>query len=204
MDNCPICLNPLNEDHIQKKLTCGHRFHYRCFLQLVYSGKNYFINCPICRTINLDITKPFNDVNRNLKLFCARKVGKVRCLSKTKHGRICKRKSRLFNYGYCYQHNPEVLKEDMYPLMERYINFILCQRNSWISKIYLFDIGKKLIIKYAKKDSQIEEILVYFYKYLTVRNIHYIRSYIDMYNYYDLEVPNSNWVNYCHTKYTLI
>ena len=68
----------------------------------------------------------------------------------------------------------------------------------------MFDIGKKLIIKYAKKDSQIEEILVYFYKYLTVRNIHYIRSYIDMYNYYDLEVPNSNWVNYCHTKYTLI
>ena len=30
-------------------------------------------------------------------------------------------KSKLLNYGYCYQHHNEVLKEEMFPLMEKYM-----------------------------------------------------------------------------------
>ena len=62
------------------------------------------------------------------------------------------------NYGFCHQHNKNVLKKEMYPLMERYMIFILCQRNNWLSKVYLFDIGKKLIIKYAKPTTHTEDI----------------------------------------------
>ncbi len=203
-DNCTICLSPLEDNHIQKKLTCGHRFHYRCYLKMVYSGKNYFIQCPLCRTINIDNRRPTDDPERNLRLLCSQKVGKVRCLGRTKNNRVCKRKACLLNYGYCYQHHSPVLKKEMYPLMERYMNFILCQRNNWLSKIYLFDIGKKLIIEHFNESLKIEDILVFFYKYLTVRNINYISSYIDIYDYYNLDVPINNWVKYCFSKYILI
>ena len=88
--------------------------------------------------------------------------------------------------------------------MERYINFILCQRNNWLSKVYLFDIGKKLIIKYAKPTTHTEDILAYFYRYLTVKNIHHIKNYNGMYEYYGLEVPYSEWIQYCLKKYILV
>ena len=203
-DTCPICLNDIQDNHIYKQLSCGHKLHYRCYLKMVYSGKNYFINCPLCREINLDISRPTNDVEKNLRLFFSQGVGKVRCLAKTKQGKVCKRKSCLMNYGFCHQHNKNVLKKEMYPLMERYMNFILCQRNNWLSKIYLFDIGKKLIIRYWTEDTQTEDILAYFYKYLTVKNINFIKNYNEMYEYYGLETPYNGWVNYCLKKYVLI
>ena len=139
MDNiCSICLNPLERDHVKKTLSCGHEFHYRCFINIVYREKNIFIQCPLCRRVNEDTSKPFNNPEKNLRILCSRKVGKVRCVCRTKKGTVCKRKAKLFNYGMCYQHNPNVLKKELYPLMDKYTHFILCQRYTFfLSLLFL-------------------------------------------------------------------
>ena len=76
------------DDHVEKTLSCGHKFHYRCFMNIIHRSKNIFIECPLCRRVNDDISKPFTDPEKNLHLICARKVGKVRCICKTKNGTI--------------------------------------------------------------------------------------------------------------------
>ena len=50
---------------------------------------------------------------------------------------------KLLNYGYCHVHNKEILQENFYPLMERYIYLIMCQKNTFRTKLYLIDLGKK-------------------------------------------------------------
>ena len=104
----------------------------------------------------------------------------------------------------CTQHNPNVLKEEFYPLMERYLYFILCQRYNFISRLYSIDIGKKLIIKYANKDTSIEDILIYWLKYISIGNKKHIKDYNKVYEYYDLEKPNQNWIEYCSKNYMII
>lgn len=42
-DNCPICLEPLDNTLCQTE--CGHQFHSRCILQSVMRSQG----CPICR-----------------------------------------------------------------------------------------------------------------------------------------------------------
>tara|TARA_B100001013_G_scaffold246476_1_gene152679 strand:+ start:115 stop:729 length:615 start_codon:yes stop_codon:yes gene_type:complete len=204
MDDCPVCLEPIETDHVKKVLTCGHAFHYRCFLKIVYRGINLFISCPICRRINEDISKPYTDPEKNIRILCSSKVGKVRCLCRTKNGTICKRKARLLNYGMCTQHHPNVLKKEYYLLMEKYLYFILCQRYNFISRLFTIDIGKKLIIKYANKDTSIEGILIYWLKYISIKGARYIKDYNSVYEYYDLEKPNKNWIEYCSRNYMLI
>ena len=44
---CSICLSTMKNKTI-KTLSCGHKFHYDCILQLVMR-KNFFIKCPLCR-----------------------------------------------------------------------------------------------------------------------------------------------------------
>lgn len=204
MDVCSICLNEIEDDHIEKKLTCGHTFHYRCFMNIIHHSKNIFIECPLCRIKNEDISKPFNDPERNLRLICARKVGKVRCICKTKNGTICKRKSKLFNYGMCHQHNPNVLKKIHYPLMEKYIDFILCQRYTFVNRLFTIDIGKKLILKYCDKDSGLQDILYFWLKYISLKNVNYIEDYNDVYDFYDLEKPSKGWSEYCIQRHQIV
>lgn len=204
MDECTICLQTIDDNHIKKVLTCGHIFHYRCFINLVYRNKNYFVECPLCRRVNEDITKPFTDPERNIRLLCARKVGKVRCICKTKKGTVCKRKARLLNYGMCYQHNPNVLKKELYPLMDKYTHFILCQRYTFLSRLYSFDIGKKLIIKHGNENTTVEDILIFWLKYISIRNTKYVLDYNDVYEYYDLEKPCSSWMNYCVKRHVIV
>ena len=204
MDDCPLCLEPIETDHVKKTLSCGHRLHFRCFIQIVYRQVNMFISCPICRMVNEDTSKPYTDPEKNLRILCSRKVGKVRCICKTKKGTVCKRKGVLFNYGMCTQHHPNVLKKEYYPLMEKYIYFILCQRYNFLSRLYSIDIGKKLIIKYANKDTSIEDILVYWLKYITMQDEKYIKDYSKVYEYYDLEKPDKSWINYCSKNYNLL
>ena len=43
-DECMICLN---SDNLDKKLHCGHKFHYHCIFTW-YS--KYEHSCPICRS----------------------------------------------------------------------------------------------------------------------------------------------------------
>ncbi len=204
MTECSVCLQEIEEDHVKKVLSCGHEFHYRCYLQIVYHSKNYFINCPLCRRVNEDITKPFQNPEKNLKLLCARKVGKVRCICKTQKGTVCKRKAHLFNYGMCHQHNKEYLKTEYYGLMDKLLDFILCQRYNFKSRLYSLDIGKKLIIKYADEKTEVSDILFYWLKYLSVKNISFITNHHEMYEYYDLEKPPNGWIDYCCSRYVIV
>jgi len=201
---CPICLDSIEENHVQKILTCGHRFHYRCFIKMVYQNINVFIPCPICREINTDTTKPYSDPEKNIRILCSSKIGKVRCLCRTKRGTICKRKGQLLNYGMCYQHNPKILKKEFYPLMEKYMYFILCQRYNFNSRLYSIDIGKQLIIKFANKDTSIEDILVYWLKYVSIKNSRSVKDYNEVYEFYGLEKPDINWINYCSKNNIII
>ena len=204
MTDCSVCLSKIDEDHIVKTLSCGHKFHYRCFMNIVHHNKNYFINCPLCRSTNKNITKPFNDSEKNLKLICARKVGKVRCICKTKNGTVCKHKASLFNYGMCHIHNKNILKKEYYQLMEKYIDFVFCQRYNFISRLYTIDIGKKLIIKYADENTELQDILLYWFRYLNEKNIKIIENYEIIYDYFSLEKPHKRWIDYCSKKYMIV
>ena len=204
MNECSVCLNEIEEDHIVKTLSCGHNFHYRCFMNIVHHNKNYFIECPLCRRKNEDISKPFTNPERNLRLICARKVGKVRCICKTKKGTVCKHKASLFNYGMCHVHNKNILKKEYYPLMEKYIDFVLCQRYTFANRLFSIDIGKKLIIKYCNKDSELQDILYYWLKYISIKNINYVSDYNDVYDFYELEKPPKGWMKYCIQRYQIV
>ena len=48
--------------------------------------------------------------------------------------------------------------------MLRYMYLILSQRSKWESKLYYFDIGKKLIMERFKPDSNIDELMGCFYE----------------------------------------
>lgn len=200
---CCVCLDEMDENQYHKELSCGHKIHFQCFKKLVFR-KNMYIKCPICREDNKNKEKPSQDPFTNIRLLCSPKVGNVRCLCKTKKGTVCKRKSKLLNYGYCYQHHNEVLKEEMFPLMEKYMYLILLQRNSWKTKINLFDLGKQLIIKYCNKQSQIHDLLSYFYEFMSIKNVLHINDYKEMYKYYGLKEPPASWKQYCSEKYIII
>lgn len=52
--DCAICLNGNDKDNKQSiELTCGHKFHMCCMLELCRNNKNYKfdnIKCPMCRS----------------------------------------------------------------------------------------------------------------------------------------------------------
>lgn len=202
-DVCCVCLDEMNDKQYHKVLSCGHKLHLQCFKKMIFR-KNMYIPCPICREKNTDTSKPSDDPFTNIRLLCSPKVGNVRCLCKTKKGTVCKRKSKLLNYGFCHQHHPDVLKESMYPLMETYMYLILLQRNSWITKVKLFDIGKQIIIHHCNETSKLQDLLSYFYQYMSIKDVFQIRDYDGMYDYYQLKKPNLNWLNYCQEKYIFI
>ena len=202
-DVCCICLDEMNEHQYHKELSCGHKLHFQCFKKLIFR-KNMYIKCPVCREHNTNIDKPTSDPVTNIRLLSSSKVGNVRCLCKTNKGNVCKRKSKFLNYGFCYQHHKDVLKEEMYPLMVEYIYFILLQRNSWKGKLYLFDLGKQIIIKFCNTSSTIQDILSHFYQFMSIQNIYHIQEYIQMYEYYGLKKPHQSWIDYCEEKYMII
>lgn len=202
-DVCCVCLDEMNDKQYHKVLSCGHKLHFQCFKKMIFR-KNMYIPCPICREKNTDTSKPTDDPFTNIRLLCSPKVGNVRCLCKTKKGTVCKRKSKLLNYGFCHQHHPDVLKVSMYPLMETYMYLILLQRNSWITKVKLFDIGKQIIIHHCNETSKLQDLLSYFYQYMSIKDVFQIRDYDGMYDYYQLKKPNLNWLNYCQEKYVFI
>tara|TARA_B100000902_G_scaffold326256_1_gene321292 strand:+ start:730 stop:1308 length:579 start_codon:yes stop_codon:yes gene_type:complete len=188
----------MDDKDIIKTLSCNHRMHYKCYIKCVYYNKNLFIECPTCRCINIDDTKPFEDPKKNIEILCINENKRCRCITKDK--KRCKNRSSLLNYGYCYQHNKGILEEKYYPLMVSYMYFILTQRNHFISRIYLFDIGKKLIMKYCSENTPLEMLIGYFHKYFVIKNIVYINDYKDIYKYYELEIPDSKWIEECMTK----
>ena len=55
MNTCCICLEELKDEHIIKTLTCNHKLHFNCFKKLVYRNRNFYIKCPLCREIFVNI-----------------------------------------------------------------------------------------------------------------------------------------------------
>ena len=129
-----------------------------------------------------------------------------RCICKTKLGKRCKNRSTLLNYGKCNRHHPNALKDKHTPIMEKYIYLILSQRNSWLSKVYLFDIGKKLVLKYFDDISGVEDILLKYYEFFSIileDGDIFIKEYEKLYEYYGLDIPERNWIKNCKEKYIL-
>ena len=45
-DECPICLETMEEGSALCKTECGHKFHSKC----IFNSIVFNVNCPICRT----------------------------------------------------------------------------------------------------------------------------------------------------------
>ena len=195
--NCPICLEEMKESYI---LSCNHKIHEKCYIELVKRG-NIFIKCPMCREVNTSIKRDKENYKYNIfKLLSnVNKNGTMKkCICKTRDGKSCKNRAAILNYGMCKIHNKETLKETDLKLMEKYIYLILSQRNGWLSKLFLFDSGKKLILKFGIKD--LDELMIKYYQFFSVilkDGDVFIKHYDKFYEYYELETPEKNWIKKC-------
>lgn len=201
---CPICLDNFNDNDKIKTLSCGHKFHYKCFLSIVSRSSNVFIKCPMCRKVNTDTSKPFDSPEENLKFLS---YPLKRCNCKTKTGRRCKNKALLLNYGMCHIHNKDYLSKKYYNLMEEFVFLTLEQRNTIRIRVNVMDVGKKLIMNKIDKNNEnptISDILRYFYEFYSVKNTLPKDSYYnDLYNYYEIEKPPNDWIKMCIDGYYL-
>ena len=207
METCPICLDELQEHHIIKTLSCNHKFHFNCFKKLVYQKKNFYISCPMCRGINTCTKKPFKDNHKeNIKSLLHQGIRTNKCVCNTKSGLQCKNKPILMNYGKCYIHNKNILDKKYYRLYSEYLYFIFCLNYNWLTLIYLIDVGKKIIIKFLNEDSQVHEVLQYYYRYLNIKNKGNNNDFYmnGIYEYYDLEKYSRSWLDYCINKNIII
>tara|TARA_B100001093_G_C26286057_1_gene783254 strand:+ start:116 stop:295 length:180 start_codon:yes stop_codon:yes gene_type:complete len=59
-------------------------------------------------------------------------------------------------------------------------------------------------MKYADSKTQIEDILIYWLKYITINKEMNIKDYNNVYDYYGLEKPDESWINHCSKNYILI
>ena len=205
-DICSICLEDIDKYHI-KELSCGHKIHYKCFLNISIR-KNFFIECPLCRRINTNIERPYTESKKNLIEFISNKnkynIEKCRC--KTKNGMKCKNRAKIMNYGMCHIHNKEYLDERLYPIMDTYLNLIFLQKGGILSKIYLFDMGKKIIIKYCDENSTVADIFSKYYEFyaLILNNGETIvKDYEKFYDYYKIKIPDRRGIKECTSGFIL-
>jgi hypothetical protein len=203
MDTCSICLQELKNNEPLQTFSCNHTFHFTCFRDMIFhNNEGMFLECPLCRDHNTNITKPFRDPKQNIQILT---LDESRCSCMTKKGRKCKHNRKLLNYGYCHVHNKEVLTENLYPLMERYIYLIMWQKNTLRTKLYLIDLGKKILMKYCNTgDSNVEDVLQYFYQYIAIHSVKSVKDYQRMYEYYDFTFPPETWIQDCLEKKIII
>ena len=57
MDPCCICISDIGNIPL-KKLSCGHYLHNRCYLKYTYVKLTKFIECPLCRRVNINLKRP--------------------------------------------------------------------------------------------------------------------------------------------------
>ena len=104
--DCSICLSPLKKKTY--KLSCGHEFHLKCYQNCVYSNNcNIFIKCPLCRELNINTEKPYDNSYDNLKIWTSLE----RCKCTTKSGKRCKKRAILLNNGKCSIHQKPLSKD---------------------------------------------------------------------------------------------
>lgn len=53
VEECAICLEPLNSDICIKTKKCDHLFHHKCYVEYINSRikNNKQIMCPYCSTV---------------------------------------------------------------------------------------------------------------------------------------------------------
>ena len=198
-DICSICLEDIHKYNI-KELSCGHKLHFKCFLS-ISMRKNFFIECPLCREINKNVEFPHSNPKQNLIEIMG--VNK-RCICLTNNNKKCKNTSKLMNYGMCHIHHKEYLNEEMYGVMCEFIHLILLQRGGILTKIFLFDMGKQIIMKFCNKDSTVADIFAKFYEFYSIilnSGETTIKEYKRFYNYYDLKMPDKKWIEKCKENY---
>ena len=202
MDNCSICLERIKKNDTIKRLSCNHYFHNKCFLLYCFQTEGHiFIECPLCREINVNNKKPHDDDLLNIKELC--KIG--RCSHLTKKKRRCKKKSYILNDGYCTIHNKNYLPKNKYSLMSDYLYWLLETSNARITKIYMIDIGKKLMIQYPEI-STIQQIQYYFFRYYHCNRYGHNNisvSPLEIYNYYKIRKPFKEWSKKCLKDYII-
>ena len=210
MDTCSICLDVIKDKQLPITLSCTHRFHFTCFKTYMFKTKHtFYIDCPNCRQLNTRLELPFKDnYKNNLLALCHGSVGKVKCPCTTLQGLKCKKKSHLFNYGYCQFHNKDILPKCKYDIFCKYVYHLLeCPNRTWETKLYLLDFTKKIIIKFPDKINEIQDIYRYLFVYIADAEKNEIENcYKDktiLYDYYDLELPPSGWINFCINRRVL-
>lgn len=195
-EDCCICLSELKSDY--RILSCNHKIHNKCFIKLCYNKSSFFIDCPLCRTKNFNIERPYSDIKLNLRVL-SNKPGESTCIGKTKCGKNCKNKSCLFNYGYCHIHNKDILKQKYYNLFYNYIEYIFTSnQKGFKTKLYMIDMAKKLILKNDIK--KIEDLIIIFTKYFVKYNYKKEGSAHKFYLEHDIELPEDVWINNCYEK----
>ena len=192
---CCICLDSFttHKNNIYT-LSCNHKLHYECLLKYIYCNTiNIFINCPLCREMNISTIRLYNSSFENLKLFSPLQ----RCIHMTKQGKRCKNKCHILNYEYCYTHNKDVLPKDKYKLMCDYIYYLLETFSTNRTKLYMIDSGKKLCIKYPElKD--VQSILHYYFRFYSYnKKMKVLEDWAEIYDYYDISHPPKDWIHKC-------
>ena len=204
METCSICLRDIEAKHMVYKLSCNHVFHFTCFKKYMLKTSGiFFVDCPNCRAMNHAVIYPFKeDYTKNLKAICSQGIGKLRCHCMTKAGLKCKKKSHILNYGMCQFHNRDILPKDKYEVMCKYIyHLLMCDNKTWETKISLMDFAKKLIIRFKDDIQSTEDIFRYIYIFICdakknkIKNIYKDKAIL--YNYYDLDMPDTDWLNFC-------
>ena len=179
-EDCSICLDKLSSKPIYT-LSCGHKFHLKCYQKCIYNNNfNIFLKCPLCRELNINIEKPYDNSYDNLK--CWTKLDRCKC--KTKSGKRCKKKSVLFNNGKCSIHQKPLAK-DKYDLMSDYIYYLIQSNNNISTKIGMIDIGSKLCIKHPYLN-KVQDILHFFFRFYYYNDQASIVNKLKIYDYYEL------------------
>jgi len=189
---CSICLTQIKTKQCIKTLSCGHKIHNSCYLNLVLSYGNVFVKCPLCREINVSNDSRNNDPFLDLKELC--KI--ERCNHITKKGLRCKKKSFILNEGCCKIHNKNYLQKEKYEIMREYIHWLLMTSNNKKTKLIMIDIGKKLLNKYSKISS-IYDIQYYFHIFYHMKKIKKgsMIQWSEFYDYYHLDYLNKELID---------
>ena len=202
METCSICLEDIENKHLPYTLSCNHIFHFSCFKKYMFkTNHTFFVDCPNCRQMNINVHYPYLDYKKNLRALCSQQVGKVKCPCYTTNGLKCKKKSHLLNYGKCQFHS-QILSKDKYEPLCRYVyHLLMCGNRSWETKVYLIDIAKKLLIKFKDDIHTMDDIYRYLLMFISDAKKNDIQDYYKdkllLYNYYDLEPPPPNWIKFC-------
>ena len=107
----------------------------------------------------------------------------------------------------CHIHNKDILPKEKYePICKFAYHLLHFDQRTWTTKVFLLDVAKKLIIKFDDIKN-LEDIYRYLFIYIADAKKRGITNYYKdrgiLYSYYDLDVPPTEWVDFCVEKRVL-